>query len=171
MTISPELTARLEAAEQTHVTRFWTELNDDERNQLRAQLDAINFEQIKKLSMAKTENDQWGELAARASSPPAITLEDFANREKYEEAYQAGVEAIKRGKVAMILTAGGQGSRLGFEHPKGMFPIGPVSHRTLYQVIIEKVHARAQQFGASIPFFVMTSPPTHQGVLRVPCRP
>ena len=62
----------------------------------------------------------------------------------------------------MILVAGGQGSRLGFNHPKGMFPIGPISNRTLYQMHFEQVLARAKQFGVSIPFYVMTSPPTHE---------
>lgn len=61
----------------------------------------------------------------------------------------------------MILTAGGQGSRLGFEHPKGMYPIGPVSGRTLYQIILEHTMARAKQFNSRIPTYVMTSPPTH----------
>jgi UDP-N-acetylglucosamine/UDP-N-acetylgalactosamine diphosphorylase len=61
----------------------------------------------------------------------------------------------------MILTAGGQGSRLGFEHPKGMFPIGPISRRSLFQMIIEHVFARARQFETRIPLYVMTSPPTH----------
>ena len=162
MTVPSELADRLASAGQSHVIQFWDELTLDEQGNLSQQLSQVDFAQIQSLASSSETAAHWGDLAARASSPPAITLDDFKNAVEYEKAYQAGVDAIRDGKVAMILTAGGQGSRLGFEHPKGMFPIGPVSERTLYQVIIEKVHARAKQFNTSIPFFVMTSPPTHQ---------
>ena len=68
----------------------------------------------------------------------------------------------RRHVVWLVLVAGGQGSRLGFDHPKGMFPIGPISNMSLYQIHFEKVMARANQFGAPIPMYVMTSPPTHE---------
>jgi UDP-N-acetylglucosamine/UDP-N-acetylgalactosamine diphosphorylase len=62
--------------------------------------------------------------------------------------------------VAVLLVAGGQGSRLGFEHPKGMFPIGPVSNKTLFQIHAEKVLALARRYGKPVPFLVMTSTAT-----------
>ena len=67
----------------------------------------------------------------------------------------------------MILVAGGQGTRLGFDHPKGMFPIGPVSGRTLFQVHLEKILATAQRHGVRIPLYLMTSPATHDETLAV----
>jgi UDP-N-acetylglucosamine/UDP-N-acetylgalactosamine diphosphorylase len=63
--------------------------------------------------------------------------------------------------VGVILVAGGQGTRLGFDHPKGMFPIGPVSHAPLFQILLEKVLARGRAAGAQIPLYLMTSPATH----------
>ncbi len=57
--------------------------------------------------------------------------------------------------------AGGQGSRLGFDHPKGMFPVGPVSGKTLFQIHAEKVLALSRRYGKPVPFLVMTSPATH----------
>jgi UDP-N-acetylglucosamine/UDP-N-acetylgalactosamine diphosphorylase len=63
--------------------------------------------------------------------------------------------------MAFLIVAGGQGSRLGFEHPKGMFPVGPVSGKSLFQVHAEKVLALSRRFGIDIPLLVMTSPATH----------
>ena len=83
------------------------------------------------------------------------------NSASYRKAFSLGGEAIAANKVAMILVAGGQGSRLGFHHPKGMYSIGPLSGRSLYQVHIEHLMARARQFDAKIPLYVMSSPPTH----------
>src|SRR5262249_6174489 len=73
----------------------------------------------------------------------------------------AGEEALRRGEVAVLVVAGGQGSRLGFEKPKGMFPIGPVTDKSLFQIHSEKVLALRRRYGAAIPFLVMTSPATH----------
>ena len=68
--------------------------------------------------------------------------------------------AFRDGEVAFLVVAGGQGSRLGFEQPKGMFPIGPVSDKTLFQIHAEKVLALSRRYGVSVPFLVMTSPAT-----------
>ena len=68
---------------------------------------------------------------------------------------------LAEGKVGIILVAGGQGTRLGFPHPKGMFPVGPVSERTLFQHLIEQAIARGKRAGVTIPYFVMTSDATH----------
>ena len=157
-----ELKGLLEQHQQQHLLRFWNELDHAERMSLANQIHSVDFELIRELFEARDVGETWEQLASRAEVPPAITCDDFHDEVSYQRAYQRGAEAIAEGKVAMILTAGGQGSRLGFDHPKGMFPIGPVSNRTLYQMIIEKVLARGQQFGSAIPFFVMSSPPTHQ---------
>ncbi len=155
------LETQLEAQGQSHVLRFWDELTVAERSSLSAQILAIDFAQLQQLLSQEEQEESWRELASRAASPPAITLSGRTDASD-EEAYRVGAGAIAGGKVAMILTAGGQGSRLGFEHPKGMFPSGPLSGRALYQIIIEHVAARGRQMSARIPLFVMTSPPTHR---------
>lgn len=146
---------------QEHVLKYWDELSAQQQASLAEQIDNIDFEQLQNLAAQKSDATKWGELADKAVSPPSITLEQFRDSKSNDAAYELGAEAIKAGKVGMILTAGGQGSRLGFEHPKGMYPIGPVSGRTLYQIILEHTMARAKQFNSRIPTYVMTSPPTH----------
>ncbi len=68
---------------------------------------------------------------------------------------------LAAGQVAVVIVAGGQGTRLGFDGPKGCFPIGPVSDRSLFQIHCEKVVALGRRHGASVPLYVMTSPQNH----------
>lgn len=147
--------------EQTHLLHFWDELSEQEKSSLASQIQSIDWAQLQQLVSDREQAGHWEERSRRAEVPPAITRDDFCNPESYRRAYELGANAIREGKVGFILVAGGQGSRLGFDYPKGMFPIGPVSDRTLYQMMIEQVHARAQQFDATIPIYVMSSPPTH----------
>ena len=68
-----------------------------------------------------------------------------------------GRDRLARGKVAAFVVAGGQGSRLGYDGPKGTFPIGPVSNRSLFQWHAEQILARGRRHGAAIPWYIMTS--------------
>src|SRR5262249_42339525 len=61
-----------------------------------------------------------------------------------------------------ILVAGGSGTRLGFEGPKGTFPIGPVSSASLFQIHAEKIVALGRRFGRTVPLYIMTSPENHR---------
>ena len=108
---------------QEHVLKYWDELSAQQQASLAEQIDNIDFEQLQNLAAQKSDATKWGELADKAVSPPSITLEQFRDSKSNDAAYELGAEAIKAGKVGMILTAGGQGSRLGFEHPKGMLSL------------------------------------------------
>ncbi len=163
---SSQLRDHLEPYGQSHILKFWDELPIDRQSALAEQIYSIDLAQVKELFDSQDAHESWSEIAAKAEPPPAITLEQFRDKPSYDAAYELGAEALRNGKVAMILTAGGQGSRLGFEHPKGMYPIGPISNCSLYQIILEKVRARSSQFGAPIPMFIMSSPPTHDESVR-----
>jgi UDP-N-acetylglucosamine/UDP-N-acetylgalactosamine diphosphorylase len=82
---------------------------------------------------------------------------DAAQRAAFEA---RGEQAFRDGEVAFLVVAGGQGTRLGFDHPKGMFPIGPLSKKPLFQIHAEKGLALRRRFGAAIPLLIMTSPAT-----------
>ncbi len=110
-----------------------------------------------------------GEDSPQAKASRATALEDVVRQPATPEdenawasAHQHGLELLKAGKVAAVLVAGGQGTRLGFPHPKGMFPIGPVTNKTLFQIFFEQIQARSQQAGVSIPYYIMTSDATHE---------
>jgi UDP-N-acetylglucosamine/UDP-N-acetylgalactosamine diphosphorylase len=76
-----------------------------------------------------------------------------------------GVDALAAGEVSVILVAGGSGTRLGFEGPKGTFPIGPVSSASLFQIHAEKVVALGRRHGRTIPLYIMTSPENHEATV------
>ena len=157
-----QLETKLAQYGQTHLLKFWDDLDPDQQKQLAAQIDAIDFDLVQSLVNKETAANSSDADAMRAEVPPAITLDDFADSASYDAAAAIGRQALANGELAMVLVAGGQGSRLGFDHPKGMYPVGPVSDASLYQIHFEKVMARAKQFGAPVPMYVMTSPPTHE---------
>jgi UDP-N-acetylglucosamine/UDP-N-acetylgalactosamine diphosphorylase len=162
--IRDELLARLEPAGQTHLLRFWDELDAAAREQLAAQILAVDFDQIAWLFRQGTGMCDWAALARRASPPPAMRI---VERQQGSGLYSAADarsranDAFKDGKIGVLLVAGGQGSRLGFDHPKGMYEIGPVSKATLFQIHLEKVLAASRRYGAAVPIYIMTSPVTH----------
>ena len=145
---------------QEHLLRFADELSVEERAELERQLEEIDFEQLQQLANVEETAVDWPSLSARAEPPPAVRLGQSHPEFPAEKAIEAGEKAIRSGKLAVILVAGGQGTRLGFDQPKGMFPIGPLSHRTLYQVLCDRLLAVMKRYQVSIPMYIMTSPAT-----------
>lgn len=78
-----------------------------------------------------------------------------------EEDYNRGKIALQEGKCACVVLAGGQGSRLRFEGPKGCCPITNVRNKTLFQLLAEKVKAASKQAGRPLHIAIMTSPLNH----------
>jgi UDP-N-acetylglucosamine/UDP-N-acetylgalactosamine diphosphorylase len=158
-----ELAARLEAFAQGHLLRFWDELDAAGRDQLGRQIAAIDFQQMQDLFGHTAAAQDWAALARRADPPPAIRIADrTTGKFTASDARTRGQQALKAGEVGVLLTAGGQGSRLGFDQPKGMYPIGPVSNASLLQIHLEKALAAAERYGAAMPVYMMTSPVTHE---------
>ena len=96
--------------------------------------------------------DRQGDIRAGRSRGPAAGLppDAAANRFPPQEIRRRGSQALAAGEVGVILVAGGQGTRLGFDHPKGMYPIGPVSGRSLFQIHVEKILAVGRRHGVRI---------------------
>jgi UDP-N-acetylglucosamine/UDP-N-acetylgalactosamine diphosphorylase len=156
-----ELAARLAPFGQQHLLRFWDEIDAAGRTRLAVQTAAIDLALIAELFGHTAVAQDWAALARRAEPPPAIRLAERGTAELEASARVRGAQALAAGEVGVLLTAGGQGSRLGFNQPKGMFPIGPVSGATLLQVHLEKALAAARRYGAAVPVYMMTSPITH----------
>ncbi len=144
---------------QQHLLTHWSKLSAAERESLEEQIRAVDFDQLAKLRTGESKAVDWSQTATRAKSPPAVRLQDAANHA--EEAIAAGEQTLQAGQVGAVLVAGGQGTRLGFDHPKGMYPIGPVSNCPLFQILFEKLIAVGRRYGVRIPLFLMTSPATH----------
>jgi UDP-N-acetylglucosamine/UDP-N-acetylgalactosamine diphosphorylase len=82
---------------------------------------------------------------------------DAARRQLYQDADHKGRELLTQGKVAAFLVAGGQGTRLGYDGPKGEYPVTPVRNKPLFQVFAEQLLAHGRTFGKPVPWYIMTS--------------
>ncbi|MFI4875708.1 MAG: UTP--glucose-1-phosphate uridylyltransferase [Blastopirellula sp. JB062] len=158
MAIDSQLSAKLTAAGEQELLHYLQAASPQTADQLGAQLAAVDFDEI---AAALRKKEEATAAPLQMDSPPAIRLQDVAPRINQADAIAAGERLLAEGKVAALLVAGGQGTRLGFDHPKGMFPIGPVTERTLFQIFVEKLIARGRRYGAAIPLYLMTSPATH----------
>lgn len=154
--VPPDLHHRLKLHHQEHVLAGWDELPAAQRVSLIEQLAGIDLAELDALYRRKDE--PHAVLPPREQIRP-LTVEP---RDAVTAAARSfGEQAIANGEVAVLLVAGGQGSRLGFDKPKGMFPVGPVSGASLFELHARKVLALQTRYNARVPFLVMTSPATH----------
>jgi len=165
---------------QDHLLAFWDKLNPEGREKLAAQINGLDLELVADLydRLVLRAKKKQLELPPEAQSPPVVRSSHLndqfpaddpqrkAREEAQEAAQAAGCRALAEGKVAVLTVAGGQGTRLGFHDeagrdlPKGMFPIGPVSNRSLFQIHAEKIAARRRRHRGPLPWLLMTSPAT-----------
>lgn len=160
-TILEELQSLVSLHGQEHLLKFWADLSANERASLADQVRGIDFGRLSNLCRGELKGEDWADLARRASGPPAFRLNDANAMFSTAQAAERGEEALAAGEMGVVLVAGGQGTRLGFDHPKGKFPIGPVSGASLFQILFEKLRAVRRRYGVRIPLYLMTSPATH----------
>jgi UDP-N-acetylglucosamine/UDP-N-acetylgalactosamine diphosphorylase len=145
---------------QGHVLALWDQLDEGQRQDL--------YAQIRRLDLTKM--DVWVEQFIENYAPDAIKS-DFVpamsynaipvgpdEQQKYAEAVKLGAELISAGKAAAFVVAGGQGTRLGVDGPKGNFPISPVRNKTLFQIFADSIAAVSQKYQVDCPWYVMASP-------------
>ena len=155
-----EALAHLSAYGQSHVLAFWDRLDEPSRASLLKQVEALDFNAIARMQDLLRNPPEAA--AAGAMVPAPVAELDGAAR---AEAVAVGEAALRAGKVGVVLVAGGQGSRLGYDGPKGCYPVGPVSEAPLFHFHARKVLALERTYGAEIPFYVMTSP-MNEGATR-----
>jgi UDP-N-acetylglucosamine/UDP-N-acetylgalactosamine diphosphorylase len=153
--LPPDLLHRLKLHQQEHVLFGWEKLPASERSALVGQLTALDLQEIKSL-YDKRDAPQALPAKERIAPAPMVPHDALTDADR-----QAGEQSLARGEVAVLLVAGGQGSRLGFDKPKGMFPIGPISNKSLFQFHADKVFALNRRYGRPAPFLIMTSSATH----------
>jgi len=149
---------------QIGVLRFWDDLDSAGRAQLLAQLDDLDERFITALRARQWPPEELAAGALDEFTPLAhIPLPGTrAEEQTWRRARQRGEALLAEGAVAALVVAGGQGTRLGFSGPKGKFPLGPISGRTLFQYHTEQILALERRFGRTLPLYVMTSPANHQ---------
>ena len=142
----------LKSCGQEHVLAYWKRLAKNERKELLAQIATIEPKSLKQCAAAlETGGDRFDSSTGLA--PKVAELSGAA----LKKAIAAGEKELRTGRVAALLVAGGQGSRLGYDGPKGCYAIGPITGAPLFYFHARKILARSIRYGATIPFYVMTS--------------
>ena len=162
--MTAELDRQLEAllpavrdAGQEHVFAFWAKLSQESRRRLLAQVAEIDFKLVARLYRNLVLEKAPVQEASLEPAPIVSLIHQQHNPRECADMRREGEELLSRGQVGALLVAGGQGSRLGFDRPKGVYPIGPVSGKSLFQLHAEKLLARSRKYGAPIPWYIMTS--------------
>ena len=150
--------------------RFWDALDEGEQREFAAQLAAVDWHGLPELqrlvaarrSAAGIPATAVPDLAA-ARTPPCLVLGGHRNAIPATDAMHRGEQALREGLVGAILVAGGQGSRLGCNGPKGLYKVGPVSQASLFELLLGKLVAVRRRFGRDVPLAIMTSSATDAG--------
>ncbi len=164
-----ELKKLLKKHNQSHLLTFWSRLDPDRRKNLLAQIRQLDLTKI----------GDW--VADYVTKPPAASISaemipapfysscpaGSEQQSKYVRAVELGKELISSGKVAALVVAGGQGTRLGFDGPKGNFPISPVENKTLFQIFAESIASASRKYNTVCPWYIMTSPLNHTETIEI----
>jgi len=162
-----ELRHQAQAAGQSHLFARWTELTLSEQESLVEQAMYVDFNLLAKLWKEGSEesgNSHAHDLPRRARPIQQVVRNPRSSADMTirQAARDCGESLLREGRVAVILVAGGEGTRLGMKGPKGLFPIGPITGNSLYQLFAEQVVSLSQRFGRTIPYVIMTSHATDQ---------
>lgn len=151
-----ELRWRAEEAGQGHVFRFFDDLTDAARDALCATVEGLDFRLLAELAALRARGG--GEAGERSLAPPELFRLEARKSPAAEAARRRGRELLAAGQVGYVLVAGGQASRLGYDGPKGAYPVGPVSRRSLFAFHAERLRAAGARHGCRTPWAIMTSP-------------
>ncbi len=141
----------LEKYHQQRLIKYLENLKEEERLFLEKQLDGVDFSVLDEIAIASDSEE--------IAPIPYLSHEEILK--KSEEYARTGREALKNGKVAAVLLAGGQGTRLGSSLPKGMFNIGVTRNLYIFELHTKRLLSLSEEVGAYIPFLIMTSEKNH----------
>ena len=153
-----DIREKLKAYGQEHLIKFEDELSEEQKKNLYASLEEIDFDVVKLVENRKAP-------AKRGVISPIFSLDLSMIEKKHDEYEKAGIEAIKAGKVGAVLLAGGMGTRLGSNDPKGMYNVGLTRDLYIFECLINNLMDSVNKCGAYIPLYVMTSDLNHESTV------
>ncbi|KAI8321042.1 UDP-N-acetylglucosamine diphosphorylase [Martensiomyces pterosporus] len=172
---------RLEKLGQEHLLAYFGELSDAEKQSLLTQIACMDLEsyiECFKRTVAKADPTAQAEELASKALPEPLGADEIGSTihampSTVEQWHQNGIDLLAQGKVATLVMAGGQGTRLGSSAPKGCYDVGIPSHKSLFQLQAERIKKLGEVVAAKkglakparIPWLVMTSAPTHDATI------
>lgn len=157
MSASP-LESKLASIHQSPVLRFFNTLPDAGKKKLSLQLAALDLDATADLIETQVKVKAPAAIPQHIEPVTTYPREPGAeHRQLYHDAELRGRQLLKEGKVGAFLVAGGQGTRLGYDGPKGEYPVTPIKNKPLFQVFAEQLLAHSRDAGKPIPWYLMTS--------------
>ena len=155
--------ATLERYEQAHLLHYYHELEPAQQAALLSDIEAQDWQELHTLAEQYVLSDYSPEVPEKLE-PPAYypALPDESLRPRYQEAKRLGESLLRQGQVAAFTVAGGQGTRLGWDGPKGSFPATPLQGKPLFQVFAEYIRKTQAKYQCRLPWYIMTSPLNHE---------
>ena len=138
---------------QEHLLNGYDKLQEKDKKELLEQISNIDFELINSLY----NNTKKEDIQHNDAIEPIEYLDKYKLNDKYKYYEDIGKKSIKNGKLAAVTMAGGQGTRLGHEGPKGTYDIGLDSHKSLFELLADYLKQEGEKYGVVIPWFIMTS--------------
>ncbi len=144
----------LEKYGQEHLLKFYSELSDEKKSKLLDDILTIDFKQLQELyeSTKTKQNYENGKI-----EPIAYKSKENLTKEELNKYTAIGEEAIRKGKLAVVTMAGGQGTRLGHSGPKGTYDIGLASHKSIFEILCDNFKEAQEKYQVTIPWYLMTS--------------
>ena len=141
---------------QSHLYAHLEKLDPAKKQDLLKEISQINFQELD--SIIQKSNSPENQKIEGIQPAPYIRLpQDIEEKKEWQKAYNIGEEILKQGKVCALVVAGGQGTRLGWNGPKGTFPVTPIKQKSLFEVFAKKIQAARLRYGQEIPWLIMTS--------------
>ena len=156
-----EIRRTLKKYNQEHLLNFYEKLDEQKQGKLLEQIENIDFELINSL-YDKTKKENKNE---DAKIEPIDFIDKYKLNENYKHYEEIGEKAIRAGKLAVVTMAGGQGTRLGHNGPKGTFDIGLDSHKSLFELLLDYIKEQNAKYNVQIPWFIMTSKENNQATV------
>ncbi len=154
-----ELVQKLQPIGQAHVFNFYKDLTPAQQQLFDAQLAALDWDLITKLVDTVVKHPVHITLGDVQPAPYYPNQPKDADlQKKYATAFARGEQLLRAGQIAAFVVAGGQGTRLGWDGPKGTFPATPIKQKPLFQCFAEFLLALGNRYGKPIPLYIMTSP-------------
>lgn len=155
---------------QGHVFAHFDKLSPPEQEDLLGQAASLDLDELDKLYRSLVLGEGAAAAAPNEELEPADYIplpghEDSAHPSQWREAFLKGEAALRSGRVAAFTVAGGQGTRLGFDGPKGSFGVSPVLRKSLFQIFAEKLLLASRIYGRAVPWYLMTSVINHEETL------
>ncbi len=160
-----QLIASYRAAGQGQVFAFWDSLAAGDQTRLAgqaAEIDLAEIERLNRMLVLPTGGAPAVNLDGLAPAPCERLPEHGGNAAAWAAARMRGEAALRDGRVAAFTVAGGQGTRLGYDGPKGTFAVTPLKGKPLFQVFAEKIQAVGLRHGRPLHWFIMTSHANHE---------